>query len=186
MTESVLLDYAPVIVISAIYAVYIITAYRIKPVVYKKRLWLPGWRVVYADSARHKNAGELSGKLLKSDKYNIQGKPDYIYNKSKRYVPVEIKSAPAKGRAPREGDVAQLAAYFLIIGEAYNTNVKYGYLVYGDCAFRIRNTRRLRQYLLSLLYGMRKMLKTGNETEKPDFVTCKRCVCRGTVCEWSR
>jgi len=176
-----------IIILSVIYAVYAAVSYVKKPVVIKKRLWLPGWRVVYADNKKYKNADGGSGKLLKSEKYFLQGKPDLIYKKNNRYIPVELKSATVKkhGR-PRESDVMQLAAYFMIIGETYGANIKYGYIVYDDCVFLVRNTRRLKKNLLTVICEMRKMLKTGSGTAEPDFVTCKNCVCRGTVCKWSR
>jgi len=180
-------DHSYIIIFCILYAAYAAFVYNKKYVVRKKRLWLPGWRVIYADNGKNKNTDGMSGKLLKSEKYDLQGKPDFIYEKKGRLAPVELKSAAAdKNGRPREGDVLQLTAYFLIIGDVYNTNVKFGYLVYEDCVFLIRNTRRLRQNLLTTVAEMRKMLKTGTGRADPDFVTCKNCVCRGTVCQWSQ
>jgi len=149
-----------------------------------RRLWLPGWSVIYSDTKNKRANKKTSGILLKSQRYNLQGKPDYIYKKGNNYVPVELKSADAdKNGVPRDGDVMQLAAYFVIINEAYKTNVRYGYIVYCDCAFRVRSTRKLRRELFKTTAAMRRMLETGAGAAEPNFIKCKKCICRGTVCD---
>ena len=151
------------------------------------RLWLPGWSVIYTDTRNKRLKNKIPGALLKSPRYNLQGKPDYIYKKGDKYVPVELKSADAgKNGLPRDGDVMQLAAYFIIINDAYQTRVRCGYIVYRDCVFKIRSTRRLRRRLFKTAAAMRRMLATGPGALEPSFIKCKKCICRGTVCDGSR
>ena len=156
-----------------------------KPVKKMKRLWLPGYSVFYSDVKNKNHPGAtLNGKLLVSEKYGLQGKPDYIYKKGNALIPVELKSGTAeKLTQPREGDVMQLAAYFFIIRDLYGHKPRSGYLVYSDCVFKIKNTRHLGKRLFTVLSEMREMLVTGEGYDNASFMTCKHCICRGTVCD---
>lgn len=133
---------------------------------------------------------EDGGKLLKSDKYDLQGKPDYIFQTliSGAYIPVELKSTRLKEDQliPHQGDLMQLAAYFLIIEDLYGKRPKEGRLIYKNRMFIIKNTRSLRRQLNGYLKEMRQMIKTGKGEADPSFPKCRNCVCRGTVCEWNK
>lgn len=139
-----------------------------------------GAHIIYSD--------ENGGKLLHSEKYELQGKPDYIFQTvlGRSYIPVELKSTTLKegDHVPHEGDLMQLAAYFLIIEDVYGKRPKYGRLIYKNRMFIIKNTRALRKQVSGYLKEMRKMLKTGKGMAQPSFPKCRNCVCRGTVCEW--
>jgi len=181
------LNYFYLIYVSAaVYFIFAVIGVLSKPVKRKKRLWLPGYEIIYADSNTRKKlpkGGGLSGKLLVSEAHGLRGKPDYIYKKGNKIVPVELKSATLEKRGAREGDIMQLAAYFLIIGDVYKLKPRYGYLVYGDAVFKIKNTRGLNKNLRNVTGEMRRMLVTGNGRANAGFVNCKHCICRGTVCE---
>ena len=71
---------------------------------------------------------ETGGKLLVSEEWDLQGKPDYIFKKwfRNQYIPLEIKSGKAKEDWPHEGDLMQLLAYFILVEEAYGTRPPYG------------------------------------------------------------
>ena len=58
-------------------------------------------------------------KMLRSEKHDLRGKPDYIFKNifTRRLVPMELKSGEVAD-GPHHGDIMQLAAYFLIIEEA--------------------------------------------------------------------
>jgi len=126
------------------------------------------------------------GKLLHSPKYNLRGKPDFIFKNilTGGLVPMELKSGEADG-APRRGDIMQLAAYFLIIEDTMNKRPRKGYLRYKNAKFKVRNTSRLRKELLDVVQDMRKMLATGEGRANPSFAHCRHCVARYTVCERS-
>lgn len=144
------------------------------------KLGVPGAQVIYSDEEDHT--------LLVSEKYDLQGKPDYIFQTllGGSYIPVELKSTQLKKDedSPHEGDLMQLVAYFLIIEDVYGKKPKQGRLIYKNRMFIVKNTRSLRRQIKHYLKDMRKMLKTGQGQALPSFPKCRNCVSRETVCEW--
>ena len=59
---------------------------------------MPGFTLIYADQKQSVKKSEGFGKLLYSAKYDLQGKPDYIFKKrlGSAIVPVELKSGAIK------------------------------------------------------------------------------------------
>lgn len=147
-----------------------------------------GYALIYADQKQGKKREEDFGKLLYSAKYELQGKPDYVFRSPilKKIVPVELKSG-AIGEAdfPHHGDLLQLGAYFLILEDVYGQKPPFGRLVYQDYMFEIKNTAKLRNEVLGTMKEMREMLQYGVGKAKPSFATCRPCVCNGTVCQFS-
>lgn len=136
-------------------------------------------RIIYSD--------ENGGKLLVSETYGVQGKPDFIFKSllSRKLIPFEIKSGQCKEPHPHEGDLMQLVAYFIIIEEVYGQRPSYGKLVYQNKTFTVRNTRALRLRLRQTLRQMHRMLEGRCSLEPdPSFIKCRNCVCHHTVCEW--
>lgn len=130
---------------------------------------------------------EGGGKLLVAEAYDLQGKPDYIFQSmlTGHYIPFEIKSGKCKDAAPHPGDLMQLAAYFVLIEAVYGKKPPYGKLVYSNKTFKVRNTRGLRRQLLRTLKQMRSMLEGHTSVKaEPSYIKCKNCVCQQTVCEW--
>ncbi|OOB80450.1 MAG: hypothetical protein BEN19_04880 [Epulopiscium sp. Nuni2H_MBin003] len=126
------------------------------------------------------------GKLLVAKKLDLQGKPDYIFRKifTAQLIPLELKSGTLKEDYPHEGDLYQLITYFLIIEEVYNKRPPYGKLVYKNKTFIVKNTYGLRQCVLKQISLMRDMLNENIVQEcYKDFVKCRHCICRETVCE---
>ncbi len=149
---------------------------------------MSGYALFYADQKQNGKNEENFGKLLHSAEYELQGKPDYIYKKrlGKGLVPVELKSGKiGDDPLPHRGDLLQLAAYFLIIHDVYGVRPKLGRLVYSDYMFVVKNTKSLRKEVLNTTKEMREMLIYGVGKANPSFVTCRYCVCNGTVCEFS-
>ena len=107
---------------------------------------IPGYALLYADRKQDKN--EDFGRLLYSAKYDLQGRPDYVFCSRllRRIVPVELKSGCiGEAEEPHHGDFLQLAAYFLILEDVYGKRPAYGRLVYRDYMFEIKNTARVRR-----------------------------------------
>ncbi len=130
---------------------------------------------------------EKGTKLLRAEDLGLQGKPDFIFETwlGKRYIPLEIKSGRLTEDEPHLGDMYQLVAYFLIIEEVYGKRPPYGKLVYANKTFTIRNTARLRRELHQTMKQMRWMLEERyTPVATPDFIKCKHCICKDTVCEW--
>lgn len=153
------------------------------------KLGVFGAKIIYTDQKEKSKSSNIKyGGILYSEKYDIQGKPDYIFKKilSRNLIPVELKSGTIKKSdiRPYEGDMMQLAAYFLIMEDVYKKNPKEGRLIYKNYMFIIKNTRKLRQKTRRILGDMREMLKTGEQDVHPSFVKCRYCICRETVCEY--
>ncbi|MDR1705350.1 MAG: CRISPR-associated protein Cas4 [Clostridiales bacterium] len=154
----------------------------------KPRLNIMGYSLFYADkkSGSGEN-GVIHSRLLRSERHGLTGKPDYIFKRGRRMIPVELKSGALNGAGvPYEGDVMQLAAYFIIIKDEFGRKPRQGRLIYSDTMFIIKNRWRLRRRLLKTLRGMREMLAGGVAARDPEpgFAKCRYCVCRETVCEF--
>lgn len=145
-----------------------------------------GFSVFYADK-KMDDENIISSKLLYSDKYNLNGKPDFIlkHNKKDIYIPIELKSGNiGSNKEPRRGDFLQLITYFIIIEEEFYYRPKYGKLIYNDYMFIVKNKPQYRKDLLKTVKNMRRMIKTGkNNDVSPSFNKCKHCICNNTVCE---
>jgi CRISPR-associated exonuclease Cas4 len=100
---------------------------------------------------------------------------------------VELKSGSISDDEimPHQGDLIQLAAYFLIIEDVYGIRPKEGRLVYKNKMFIIKNTKKIRRLVEDTIDEMRQMLETGQAECEPSFVKCRYCLCRGTVCEYT-
>lgn len=147
-----------------------------------------GYSLIYADQKKGKRHEEDFGKLLYSAKYELQGKPDYVFQNpiTKKIVPVELKSGVIdEADLPHHGDLLQLGAYFLILEDVYGQKPPFGRIVYQDYMFEIKNTAKIRNEVLGTMKEMRDMLQYGVGKAKPSFATCRPCVCNGTVCEFS-
>lgn len=147
-----------------------------------------GYSLIYADQKQGKRHEEDFGKLLYSAKYELQGKPDYVFRSPflKKIVPVELKSGEiGEEDLPHHGDLLQLGAYFLILEDVYGQKPPFGRIVYQDYMFEIKNTTKIRNEVLATMKEMRDMLEYGVGKAKPSFATCRPCVCNGTVCQFS-
>jgi len=147
-----------------------------------------GYALIYADQKQGKKHEEDFGKLLYSAKYELQGKPDYIFQSPflKKIVPVELKSGEIdEEEMPHHGDLLQLGAYFLILEDVYGQKPPFGRIVYQDYMFEIKNTAKIRNEVPSTMKEMREMLQYGVGKANPSFANCRPCVCNGTVCEFS-
>ncbi|SNX54556.1 CRISPR-associated protein Cas4 [Thermoanaerobacterium sp. RBIITD] len=151
----------------------------------KRSIGFKRGKLIYIDKQEEvKRKGVIYSKLLKSEKYGICGKPDYIYDIGRELIPLELKSTRVEDNSPLLKDVMQLTAYFLIIEEEFGKKVLRGRIVYQNTMFEIYNTAKLRKDLLEILKEMR-LLESGKffPEEKGDFLKCRFCPCRDTVCE---
>lgn len=147
-----------------------------------------GYALLYADQKQGGRGQEDFGKLLYSAKYELQGKPDYVFQSplGGKIVPVELKSGSIGEEAePHHGDFLQLGAYFLILEDVYGKRPAYGRVVYRDYMFEIKNTAKVRNEVLGTMKEMREMLQYGVGTPKNSFAHCRPCICNGTVCPYA-
>lgn len=140
----------------------------------RKEYGIPAGKVVYTDLDR-------PARPLFSKKFLISGKPDYIVEdeRTKTLIPVEVKSGNAK--KPHWGHVLQLAAYCLLIEEAYSVRVPYGILVYADGKqHKVKFEDALRSEVISKADEMRRCLKQGRVAKVNRFKgRCISCSVRG-------
>lgn len=110
---------------------------------------LPKGIVVYSDM---EDWGP--GNVLRSSRYGLVGKPDYLIKQGRRLTPVEVKPQ-RRAEEPYESDILQLAAYCLLVEEHTGLRPRYGLLRYRETTFRIPYSRRLERGLLRILDEMR-------------------------------
>jgi CRISPR-associated exonuclease Cas4 len=114
---------------------------------------------IESGSIEYVDSMDSTSKMLKSKKYDLRGRPDYILKKEDGLVPVEVKT----GRTPKGplfSHILQLAAYFLLIEENYKIRPPYGIIKYSDKEHEIENDEELNKILISKLKEMKEILKT--------------------------
>ena len=98
--------------------------------------------------------------LLRSEKYGLSGRPDYVIEANGELIPVEIKTG-RKPRGPLFSHVLQVAAYGMIVEDVMGKPVSHGVLRYGDEEHEIELDQDLRNLVLSKLEEMHKKELTG-------------------------
>ena len=131
---------------------------------------LPAGRVIYSDM----RGWQSIEKPLFSRAHRLTGKPDYLVQQGRDIIPVEVKSAHAPSDGPHRGHVLQLAAYCLLVEEAYRQRPKYGIVKYADRMFAVDYTEALRTALLDVIAAMRDDLARGAAQRSHDEAA--RCV----------
>jgi len=112
-------------------------------------LGLPQGTIVASDMA-----GWERGETLRSQRFGLVGRPDYLVRQDRCLTPVEVKPE-RRAMAPFDADILQLAAYCLLVEEHTGQRPRHGLLCYGERVFCIPYTRRLRAHLLATLEQIR-------------------------------
>ena len=137
----------------------------------RRRAGIPAGRVVYSDTRSWRECPDA----LYAPSVNLAGKPDYLVQRLRYTIPVEVKS----GRAPDEpyrSHVLQLAAYCLLVEEAYGQRPPYGLIHYDDRTFAINYTRELEDELVDTIDWMREDMRDGQaERNHNDPARCQGC-----------
>lgn len=68
--------------------------------------------------------------ILKSRKYNLAGRPDYMIKENDLRIPVEVKTG-RRPKAPFFSHVLQIGAYCLLSEETFRTSPSHGQIRYG-------------------------------------------------------
>lgn len=113
----------------------------------QKAIGMPEGEPIYMDTT------EEPGRVLRSERYGLSGKPDFLLRQGDRIVPVEAKT----GRTPRQpqpGHILQLMAYCVLVQEHYGVRPEYGIIRYGEEQFTVEFTAEREEELLATLWEM--------------------------------
>lgn len=143
------------------------------------------------ESARRK-AGIVEGELtysdldrpadvLRSERYDISGRPDYVVRRDGHLIPVEVKTGKAPAR-PHESHVVQAAAYALLVEETSGERPPYAIVSYEDRSFEVPYDEALKNEVLVTALRMRLAEATGdvhrNHDQRGRCAGCsRRAVC---------
>ena len=136
----------------------------------RKQAGLPGGRVIYTDT---RGWGEVD-KPLYDPRLRLTGKPDYLIERGREIIPVEVKSGKAP-KAPYDSHIYQLASYCLLVERTMGKRPPYGIIHYENRDFAIDYTPALETSLLEILDEMR-------DDERSQNVDCSHnspARCRG-------
>ena len=145
----------------------------------RRQTGLPEGEVVYADTEGWEECPPLY-----ASRWRLAGKPDYLVRVGGDTIPVEVKPG-RRAKCPYEGDVLQLAAYCLLVGEDEGRPPPHGLLRYHDRTFRIPYDAVLRERLTAVLTEMRRGLQSDIlPRSHEDPVRCRYCGHRA-ICDQS-
>ena len=116
----------------------------------RKSAGLPGGKVIYADM----RSWGPAEKSFYDPLLGLTGKPDYLIEKGKQIIPVEVKSSRIDA-SPYDSHIYQLAAYCYLVERETKIRPSYGVLHYPNRTFRIDYTAKLEEALLELIAEMR-------------------------------
>jgi len=151
----------------------------------QEKTGLPSGKVIYTDMG----AWAEQEDTLFSPGLQLVGRPDYLVEANNGdLIPVEVKSGNAP-RRPYESHILQLAAYCLLVEEAFGIRPSHGILQYRDNAFAIDYTDELEDDLLDLLADMREdMFEEEIDRSHNDQRRCARCgvmaFCSQRLIDW--
>ena len=112
---------------------------------------LPDGAVLYPDAGRRHSV-----RPLVSQRYRLAGRPDYLVNTGHGVVPVELKSALCPRSGPRDGDIAQVLAYCVLVEDVLTLRVPCGIIQYSDVQRTVPYGRAERESLIALLEEIRR------------------------------
>jgi CRISPR-associated exonuclease Cas4 len=114
----------------------------------RTQLHMPAGLPIYHDTQKK------PGTLLYSHRYQVKGKPDFLYKQAEVIIPIEVKT----GRTPKTpyfSHIMQLITYCVLVEETYGTRPSYGILRYPNQQFQIEFTPEREQALLRIVADMR-------------------------------
>jgi CRISPR-associated exonuclease Cas4 len=142
----------------------------------RRRAGMPAGRLVYSDTRQWQPLAEP----LYAPSANLTGRPDYLVRRWNHTIPVEVKST-APPAEPYRSHVLQLAAYCLLVEEAYGRRPPYGLLHYAggngpERTFAVRYTRALEEELLGTIEWMREDWQGKRaDRDHDDPARCRSC-----------
>lgn len=132
---------------------------------------LPTGEVVYSDTG----AWEKVEAPLRSRRYGLVGRPDYLVKTAGAPTPVEVKSRRSPG-APLASHTLQLGAYCLLVEDHFGPRPAHGLIRYADATFQVPFTEELRAAVLAAAAEIR-AARTAPEVHRQhdDPARCRAC-----------
>lgn len=97
---------------------------------------------------------------LRSARYELSGRPDYIVRRQGAYIPVEVKTGRTPAQ-PHDSHLMQLGVYCLLVEEKYGKRPPSGVLQYPERSFDVPFTDDYRDKVLETTLRMRLAEMTG-------------------------
>lgn len=149
----------------------------------QRKAGIPGGKVVYTDT---RSWWKVEKPLFDAD-LGLTGKPDYLIEKGKHLIPVEVKSSRVPD-IPYDSHIYQLGAYCLLVDRALGKRPPYGILHYADRSgatrsFEIAYTQQMETAVLDMIAEIRAQERAKNVPRSHN--TEQRCLRCGykSICE---
>jgi CRISPR-associated exonuclease Cas4 len=125
--------------------------------------------------------GRRESRLLRSERYGLSGRPDYILSVDGELIPVDVKTG-RKPKGPLFSHILRVAAYCLLLSEEEGTKVTHGILRYDNIEHEIEFNDELKDLLISKLDVMRDLMRTEEVHRNHNRVGKCRSCSRRKVC----
>ncbi len=135
-----------------------------------KVLGIPTGRLISLDTSRLIPVTEP----LYDPDLGLTGRPDYVVQRGRSRIPVEVKSGRAP-QGPHRSHVLQLAAYCHLVETTTGKRPAYGILKYADSAYKLQYTHALRKDLLQILGTLRKTQDLSPDRSHNSRGRCRAC-----------
>ncbi|NOR89738.1 MAG: Dna2/Cas4 domain-containing protein [Anaerolineales bacterium] len=135
-----------------------------------KVLGIPAGRLISLDTSR---LIPVTQPLYDPD-LGLTGRPDYLVQRGRCRIPVEVKSGQAP-QSPHRSHVLQLAAYCHLVEMTTGKRPAYGILKYADSAYKLQYTHALQQDLLQILGTLRKAQDSSPGRSHNSPARCRAC-----------
>ena len=134
------------------------------------KLGIPAGRLISLDTSRFIHVTEP----LYDPNLGLTGRPDYLVQRGRSRIPVEVKSGRAPQR-PHLSHVLQLAAYCRLVETTTGDRPAYGILKYADNAYKLQYTHALQKDLLQILETIRKAQDSSPGRSHNSPSRCRAC-----------
>jgi CRISPR-associated exonuclease Cas4 len=119
------------------------------------------------------------GPTLYDPVLDLAGRPDYVVERNRNRIPVEVKSGNALA-GPRRSHRLQLIAYCRLVEAVHARRPPHGILRYRDRAFQIPYSAEAEAELRGLLQEMRADRPSAPDRSHDSPARCRRCTFLGT------